>query len=48
MLKGENMLERLEQCKLCPHKCNVNRLRGKIGKCKATDKVKISDRKSTR
>lgn len=36
------MLERLEQCKLCPHKCNVNRLRGKIGKCKATDKVKIS------
>ena len=42
MLKGENMLERLEQCKLCPHKCNVNRLRGKIGKCKATDKVKIS------
>lgn len=36
------MLEGLKECKLCPHKCKVNRLEGKIGRCKATEKVKIS------
>ena len=36
------MLEQLEKCEMCPHKCNVNRKRGKIGRCKASDKVKIA------
>ena len=36
------MLERLEQCNICPHECNINRNKGKIGRCKATDKVKIA------
>ena len=36
------MLEGLKECKLCPHKCKVNRLEGKIGRCRATEKVKIS------
>jgi len=28
--------KRLENCDLCPRKCHVNRLKGKIGFCKAT------------
>jgi len=32
----------LEKCTLCPHKCKVNRIKGEIGRCKATDKIKIS------
>lgn len=36
------MLEDLERCEICPHKCNINRSEGKIGRCKATGKVKIA------
>lgn len=36
------MLEQLKQCKICPHKCGVNRLEGKIGRCKSSDKVQIA------
>jgi putative pyruvate formate lyase activating enzyme len=36
------MEELLKKCNLCPHKCNINRLEGKIGRCKATDKIKIA------
>ena len=36
------MLEGLKSCKLCPHKCKVNRLEGKIGRCKAGKNVKIA------
>lgn len=36
------MLEKLEKCNICPHKCNINRKKGKIGRCKATDKVKVA------
>ena len=36
------MLEELKECKLCPHMCKINRLEGKVGRCKATDKIKIS------
>ena len=36
------MLEELKECKLCPFKCKVNRLEGKLGRCKASDKLKIS------
>lgn len=36
------MLEELEQCRICPRECKVNRLYGKLGNCKASDKVEIS------
>ena len=36
------MLEELKECKLCPHRCKINRMEGKVGRCKATDKIKIS------
>lgn len=36
------MLEELEKCTLCPHQCGVNRSKGKLGRCKASDKVKIA------
>lgn len=32
----------LEECKICPHECRVNRLNGNIGRCKSTDKIKIA------
>lgn len=35
-------LKELEQCKICPHKCNINRLQGKVGRCKSKDTVKIA------
>ena len=35
-------LELLEQCKICPYECKINRNNGKIGRCKSTDKVKIA------
>ena len=40
--EGGKMLEGLEKCNICPHECNRNRSKGKIGRCKATDKVKIA------
>jgi len=36
------MLEDLNRCNICPHKCNINRNNQKVGRCKATDKVKIA------
>lgn len=36
------MLEELEKCEVCPHKCKINRKNNKIGRCKASDKVKIA------
>jgi putative pyruvate formate lyase activating enzyme len=43
-LKWRNikMLEELRQCEVCPFRCKVNRLEGKIGKCGCNDKVKIA------
>ena len=35
------MLEQLEKCEICPHKCKVNR-KEKKGRCKAREKVKIA------
>ena len=32
----------LEKCKVCPRNCNVNRLNGQKGYCKANDKVKVA------
>lgn len=36
------MEELLKNCKICPHKCGIDRLDGKIGRCKCDDKVKIA------
>ena len=36
------MIEQLENCKICPHRCGINRNNGEIGRCKSTDKVKIA------
>jgi len=36
------MIEELRKCMLCPHNCKVNRMNGKIGRCKANDKIKIA------
>lgn len=35
------MLKELEKCKICPHKCNIDRTK-QIGRCKSTDKIKIA------
>ena len=35
------MLEGLESCTLCPHMCKVNRILGKIGRCKSNANIKI-------
>lgn len=32
----------LKNCTLCPHNCNIDRIKGKIGRCKAKDTVKIA------
>ena len=36
------MLEELEKCKICPRECEVNRLEGEKGNCRASNKVEIS------
>ncbi len=36
------MLEQLEECKICPHNCKINRIQGQKGNCKTTDKVEIA------
>ena len=36
------MQKMLEKCTSCPHKCGANRIKGEIGRCKSTDKVKIA------
>ena len=38
----KKMLKGLKSCELCPHRCKVNRLEGKIGRCKAGKNVKIA------
>lgn len=32
----------LKSCKICPHECKVNRLKGKVGRCRSTNKIKIA------
>ena len=36
------MIEKLEKCEICPHKCGINRNNNQIGRCKSKDKVKIA------
>ena len=35
-------MKELEKCEICPHKCNVNRENGQIGRCKCNNKIKIA------
>lgn len=35
-------MKELDECKICPHKCKINRNEGKIGRCKAGKNVKIA------
>ena len=35
-------MKELEECTICPHKCKVNRLDGKIGRCKCDSNIKIA------
>ena len=37
------MFEELVSCSICPNNCKVNRVDGKIGKCKANADVKIAN-----
>lgn len=41
-LLGDPKKLNLNKCNLCPHKCNVDRENGQVGRCKATNKVKIA------
>ena len=36
------MLNELKNCNICPHKCGINRNSEEIGRCRATDKIKIA------
>ena len=36
------MLEKLNYCTICPHKCGINRNDGNVGRCKSKDTVKIA------
>ena len=42
MIEQQEKIKELEKCNICPHKCNINRNEGKIGRCKSTNKVKIA------
>ena len=35
-------MKELEKCEICPHRCKVNRIEGKIGRCRCDDKIKIA------
>lgn len=35
-------MRELEKCEICPHRCNVNRNKGQIGRCRCNDKIKIA------
>ena len=35
-------MKELEKCRICPRECNVNRMQGKVGNCKASNKIEIA------
>ena len=35
-------MEILERCEICPHKCRIDRTKGKIGRCKSNETIKIA------
>lgn len=37
-----NEIESLKSCKMCPHKCGVNRNQNQLGRCKSNSNVKIA------
>ena len=41
-MMGGKVLKALEKCKICPHECQANRNKGKVGRCKATNQVRIA------
>lgn len=41
-IRGNKMLEELKSCEVCPFKCRVNRLEGKVGRCGCNDKIKLA------
>ncbi|MDD3303981.1 MAG: radical SAM protein [Clostridia bacterium] len=32
----------LEKCNLCPHHCGINRVKGEVGICRTTDKIRVA------
>ena len=38
----QSAYEGLEACKVCPHRCGVNRLAGELGVCKTGEKAQVS------
>ena len=36
------MEKQLKKCTICPHNCKVNRVEGQIGRCKASNRVKVA------
>jgi len=40
--RAEKLQAILQNCRLCPHQCGVNRIAGETGKCRTTSKVLIS------
>lgn len=36
------MIEQLNKCEICPHRCKINRNNNNIGRCKSKDTVKIA------
>jgi putative pyruvate formate lyase activating enzyme len=38
----ESLWRKLESCDICPHECKINRLKGQTGKCKTSEKAKVS------
>lgn len=35
-------MKELEKCNICPHMCGINRIDGNIGRCNASNKVKVA------
>ena len=35
-------MNKLESCTICPHNCKVNRVEGKIGRCRSGSNIKIA------
>lgn len=36
------MIELLEKCEICPHKCKIDRTKNQVGRCKSKDTVKLA------
>lgn len=40
--RAEKAWRALKQCRLCPHKCGVDRTQGRVGVCKSSHEIEIS------